>query len=89
MRTDTRRAFEHLVGPTTVVVWHDASQQPGKPRWEVLAGIVDGLPPTAAGQLVQVENTLCALYSPLPLEVHFPDLADPSPRFEVTLKIIP
>nr|WP_262905216.1 class I SAM-dependent methyltransferase [Hymenobacter nitidus] len=87
VRTDTRRVFEHLVGPTTVVVWHDASRQPGQPRWEVLAGILDGLPASATGQLVQVENTLCALYSPGPLPTHIPDLlADPAHWFEVTLR---
>ncbi|WBA40718.1 class I SAM-dependent methyltransferase [Hymenobacter canadensis] len=87
VRTDTRRVFEHLVGPETVVVWHDASRQPGEPRWEVLAGILDGLPAAAAGQLVQVENTLCALYSPRPLPTHTPDpLRDPDQWFEVTLR---
>lgn len=87
VRTDTRRVFEHLVGPRTVVVWHDASRQPGQPRWEVLAGILDGLPAAAPGQLVQVANTLCALYSPTPVPTHTPDLlADPTPSYEVTIK---
>ena len=86
VRTDTRRVFEHLVGPNTTVVWHDASRQPSEPRWEVLAGLLDGLPATATGQLVQVENTLCALYSPTPLPAQVPDpLADPATWFEVTL----
>nr|WP_262908795.1 class I SAM-dependent methyltransferase [Hymenobacter translucens] len=87
VRTDTRRVFEKLVHPGTVVVWHDASRQPGQPRWEVLAGILDGLPAAAAGQLVQVENTLCALYSPQPLPVQAPvPLPDPVPYFEVTVR---
>ena len=87
VRIDTQRVFEHLVGPRTTVVWHDASRQPGEPRWEVLAGILDGLPASAKGQLVQVENTLCALYSPAPLPTQLPDpLADPATWFEVTLK---
>lgn len=90
VRTDTRRVFEHLVGLNTVVIWHDASRQPGQPRWEVLAGILDGLPTTATGQLVQVENTLCALYSPVPLlTCTFDPLADPVPSFEVTIKVEP
>jgi len=89
VRTDTRRVFEHLVGPDTVVVWHDASRQPGEPRWEVLAGILDGLPAAATGQLVQVENTLCALYSPHSLPTQEPDqLADPETWFEVTVKAV-
>jgi predicted O-methyltransferase YrrM len=87
VRTDTHRVFEHLVGPATLVVWHDASRQPGVPRWEVLAGILDGLPRTAAGQLTQVENTLCALYSPQPLPARpFDPLSDPATWFEVTVR---
>jgi predicted O-methyltransferase YrrM len=87
VRTDTRRVFEHLVHPGTAVVWHDASRQPGQPRWEVLAGILDGLPADAPGQLVQVENTLCVIYVPQPLPTHAPDLyADPVPAFAVTVR---
>ena len=86
VRTDTARVFEYLVGPNTTVVWHDASRQPGEPRWEVLAGLLDWLPAAAPGQLVQVENTLCALYSPTPLLTQAPNpLADPATWFEVTL----
>ena len=94
VRTDTRRVFEHLVGPDTVVVWHDAGRQPGQPRWEVLAGLLDGLPPAAPGQLVQVENTLCALYLPAAVAASLPTaarepapLADPLPAFAVTVRI--
>ena len=87
VRRDTARVFEHLVGPGTVVVWHDASRQPGHPRWEVLAGLLDGLPPGLPGQLVQVGNTLCAVYSPQPLPAQAPDpLADPS-TFEVEVRL--
>ena len=78
VRRDTARVFAHLVGPATVVVWHDASRQPGQPRWEVLAGLLDGLPPALPGQLAQVGNTLCALYAPGGLPTQAPDpLADP------------
>ena len=87
VRRDTQRVFAHLVGPATVVVWHDASRQPGQPRWEVLAGILDGLPVAATGQLVQVGNTLCALYSPVAVPIHPPDpLADPVPHYELTIR---
>jgi hypothetical protein len=87
VRTDTRRVFEHLVHPRTIVVWHDAATQPGQPRWEVLAGILAGLPEAAGGQLVQVENTLCALYSPTPLTAHAPNpLADPQPHFALHIQ---
>ncbi|WP_191906423.1 class I SAM-dependent methyltransferase [Hymenobacter baengnokdamensis] len=86
VRRDTARVFEHLVGPHTVVVWHDASRQPGQPRWEVLAGLLDGLPAGLPGQLAQVGNTLCAIYSPNYMPVLAPDpLADPA-RFEVEVR---
>ncbi len=86
VRRDTARVFEHLVSANTVVVWHDASRQPGQPRWEVLAGLLAGLPTGLPGQLVQVGNTLCALYSPQPLPVQPPDpLANPG-QFEVEVK---
>jgi len=73
VRQDTARVFAHLVGPTTVVVWHDASRQPGQPRWEVLAGLLAGLPSGLPGQLAQVGNTLCAVYSPQVLPTQVPD----------------
>ena len=83
VRRDTSRVFEYLVGPATTVVWHDASRQPGQPRWEVLAGLLDGLPAGLLGQLAQVGNTLCAIYSPSGLPTQAPDpLADPG-RFAV------
>jgi len=88
VRRDTARVFEHLVGPKTTVVWHDASRQPGHPRWEVLAGLLDGLPAGLLGQLVQVGNTLCALYSPQALPVQAPDpLADPG-QFAVEVRVV-
>ncbi|WP_133271546.1 class I SAM-dependent methyltransferase [Hymenobacter radiodurans] len=87
VRMDTRRVFEHLVHPRTIVVWHDAARQPGQPRWEVLAGIMAGLPPDAGGQLVQVANTLCAMYLPEPLLASAPNpLADPVPAFSVHIQ---
>ena len=86
VRRDTARVFEYLVGPATVVVWHDASRQPGQPRWEVLAGLLAGLPPGLSGQLVQVGNTLCALYAPGPLPTQPADpLAEPG-YFEVEVR---
>jgi hypothetical protein len=64
VKADTQRVFEQLIGPRTVVAWHDAARQPSQPRWEVLAGLLDGLPPTTNGHLYAVSHCLCALYVP-------------------------
>ena len=87
VRRDTARVFEHLVGPNTAVAWHDASSQPGAPRWEVLAGLLDGLPASAPGRLYQVGHTLCALYSPQPLLAALPSPWAPPLAHRVTVEI--
>ena len=88
VQRDTACVFAHLVHPGTVVVWHDASAQPGQPRWEVLAGIAEGLPATAPGQLVQVSHSLCAVYLPAAVPTQPPNpLPDPAPWFELNLEL--
>lgn len=87
VRRDTARVFAHLVGPETVVVWHDASRQPGAPRWEVLAGLLDGLPTAAPGHLYQVSHSLCALYSPHPLPAAPPGPGAPPLAHRVTVAL--
>nr|WP_262908016.1 class I SAM-dependent methyltransferase [Hymenobacter sp. 15J16-1T3B] len=86
VREDTARVFQELLHPQSVVVWHDAARQPGVPRWEVLSGILDGLPATAPGQLYAVGNSLCALYSPSLLPASTPNrFAEPA-AFEVSVR---
>lgn len=86
VRADTARVFAELLHAQSVVVWHDAARQPGVPRWEVLSGILDGLPATAPGQLYGVGNTLCALYSPTPLPAAAPARFAASAGFEVSVR---
>jgi hypothetical protein len=87
VQTDTARVFAHLVGPQTVVVWHDAARQPGQPRWEVLAGILDGLPTSSPGHLYAVSHSLCAVYVPHALAAAAAEaLPAPGAGFEVTVR---
>ena len=88
VRTDTARVFAHLVGPRTAVVWHDAARQPGQPRWEVLAGLLDGLPAAAPGHLYAVSHALCALYVPDPLPAA-PAEALPAPGVGFRVTVVP
>ena len=87
VRRDTARVFAHLVGPQTVVVWHDTSRQPGAPRWEVLAGLLDGLPAAASGYLYQVSHSLCAIYTPGQLPAAPPSPWAPPLACRVTVEL--
>jgi predicted O-methyltransferase YrrM len=87
---DTRKVFEHLAGPQTVVVWHDYARNPESIRYEVMAGILEGAPKSYHDHIFHVANTLCAVYLPqncggMPLEVP----VIPAGAFSIDLKFIP
>ena len=88
VKNDTAKVFKHLVHAETVVVWHDYAYHPEEIRFEVLAGILDGLPDDVArGRLYYVFNTMCAVYVPYSVKkdqfLTFPKR--PERVFEVTL----
>jgi predicted O-methyltransferase YrrM len=62
--SDTRRFWPVRSGAASVVVWHDAFFDPFRPRWEVLAGIADGLPERYRPGLVHVSNTWSVAWLP-------------------------
>lgn len=64
VKSDTQKVFEHLIHDNTIVVWHDYAYTPENIRFEVLNGIVDGIPKDKQDNLFHVENTLCAIYLP-------------------------
>jgi len=64
VKNDTSKVFSLLKDDTSCLVWHDyRSTAFDKPRFEVLAGIIEGLPEHARKHLYHVENTLCAIYT--------------------------
>lgn len=62
VKNDTLKVFKHLVHEQSVVVWHDYAFNPEKIRYEVLAGILDGIPALHKNDLYHVSNTLCAVF---------------------------
>jgi predicted O-methyltransferase YrrM len=62
VRNDTVMVFRHLVHDKSIVVWHDYAYSPGQVRYEVLAGILDGVPKTFRQCLYQVSGTKCAVF---------------------------
>jgi predicted O-methyltransferase YrrM len=67
VKSDTENVFKHLVKENTIVVWHDYGSSSENPRWEVLRGIMDGLPAEKRKHLYAVSHTLCAIYYPFPV----------------------
>lgn len=65
---DTKIAFDLLRDEKSVIVWHDYGNGTETVRWEVLLGILDGTPEDKRKHLYSVNNTLCAVYYPYPVE---------------------
>lgn len=59
---DTQKVFKHLLHDDSVVVWHDYAFNPEKVRYEVMAAILDGCPPSSHDNLYHIANTMCAVY---------------------------
>jgi predicted O-methyltransferase YrrM len=90
VRNDSRRVFSHLVKEDTIVVWHDYAQNPETVRYEVFAGILDGIPKAAHQHLNYVSNTLCAIYYKKPVQKRdFESPAHPDKVFDINFRIQP
>jgi predicted O-methyltransferase YrrM len=63
VRNDTEKVFGHLVHPESVIVWHDYAITPEEVRYEVLAGILDGVDEKEHRKLYPVANTKSAMYT--------------------------
>lgn len=62
VKNDTIQVFRHLVHEKSIVVWHDYGVNPEQVRFEVLAGILDGLDPGYHPYLYHVAHTKSAIY---------------------------
>ena len=90
VKKDTENIFGLLKDERSIIVWHDYAFSPEKIRWEVLAGILNGIPETGHKHLYHVANTLCCIYSKQSIKTH-PFRADqqPNKKFELTISSIP
>jgi hypothetical protein len=62
VRSDSKNVFGLLRNDSSIIVWHDYGLTLEHVNWEVLAGILDGLPRQEIHNLYHVSNTLCAIY---------------------------
>ena len=89
VKNDTEKVFRHLVHKNSVVVWHDYAKNPETVRYEVFAGILDGLEPAQHKNLYHVGNTLSAIYCSKELPAHpLKNPGRPEHAFSLTMKKI-
>lgn len=63
VRSDTEKVFQYLVHEKSIVVWHDYGFHPDQVRYEVMAGILDGVGKRRSGLVYHVAHTKCAVYT--------------------------
>jgi predicted O-methyltransferase YrrM len=88
VRHDTEKVYKTICNSHTIIVWHDYAINPEQVRYEVMAGILDGLPKEKHDFLYHVANTKCAILFPEKLigkSLRFP--MEVSPVFEVSLQL--
>lgn len=87
VKNDTEKVFKHLVHDESIIVWHDYGHHPEEVRFQVLAGILDGVDPSMHNELYHVSQTKCAVYIKKELKGRFlapPE--EPDEYFEVKMK---
>ena len=62
VKNDTIKVFEHLVHKGSAVVWHDYAFNPERPRFEVLAAILDGCPAQFHDRIYHFANSMSAVF---------------------------
>jgi len=62
VKKDTERMLDLLKTNNSIIVWHDYALSPETIRWDVMLGILDGLPKEKYDKLYHISNTLCAVY---------------------------
>ncbi len=87
VKNDTEKVLKHLAHEESIIVWHDYGHHPEEIRFEVLAGILDGVDPSMHGELYHVAQTKCAVYIRKDLKGRFLDPPEePDEYFEMELK---
>ncbi|MEC5143257.1 class I SAM-dependent methyltransferase [Chitinophaga sp. 212800010-3] len=91
LKSDTRNVFPLLRDSNSVLAWHDYGNYTERVRYQVLAGILDGLPVEEHKHLYHVSNTMCAVYMKnvnAKFKTSYINVNDyPNKEFSVTLNI--
>ena len=72
VKKDSKTCFSLRKNKKSIIVWHDYGTSTETTRWEVLEGILEGIPKEEHKNLYAVSNTLCAIYYPYAVKSFFP-----------------
>ncbi|MEN9700339.1 MAG: hypothetical protein RLZZ301_1537 [Bacteroidota bacterium] len=61
---DTKRMLPLRKNEQSILIWHDAKSDAEYPRYEVLMGIYNAMPPALHAHIYLVKHSLCAVYLP-------------------------
>ncbi|MBC7862840.1 MAG: class I SAM-dependent methyltransferase [Bacteroidia bacterium] len=86
VKKDTESCFALRKNEKSIIIWHDYGASTETTRWEVLRGILDGLPKEEHKHLYSVSNSLCAVYYPYPVNSYFPEYPQ-TPKNNFSVKI--
>ena len=87
VKNDTEKVLTYLAHEESVIVWHDYGHNPEEVRFEVLAGILDGVDSSMHKDLYHVSQTKCAVYIRKELKGRFLDPPEePDEYFEVSMQ---
>ena len=88
VKNDTQKVLSLLKDENSIIVWHDYAYGTEKPRWDVLAGILDGMPANLHGKLYHVSNTMCAIYTSRNLKSKtYKGYEEPDKVFEIGINV--
>src|SRR5690606_42150278 len=86
--SDTENVFKHLIHENSIIVWHDYAYNPEKVRFEVMQGILDGIPKKFHSNIYHVANTMCAIFIKGDFEPEgFEFYKKPEVTYDVKLKV--
>ena len=87
VKSDTENAFKLLKDKNSIIVWHDYGNNPNDIRWDVLKGMLEGTTEENRKYLYRVSNTLCAIYTTLPIKSFYPaNFQTPNKYFSLAIK---
>ncbi|MGQ0828843.1 MAG: class I SAM-dependent methyltransferase [Bacteroidota bacterium] len=87
VKNDTSNVFKLLKNDDSIIIWHDYGNNPNNIRWDVLHGILDGMPADEREHLYRVSHTLCAIYIKKTIPSAYPmPYPTPSKFFSLEIK---